>query len=159
MIEGVCFFCDPFPMSMVKRLLLSSARFPVPGLALLYGLYTLASLAHFAHNAEFISLYPGLPVWLDREMVYQAWLVVAALGALGLVLVGTGWSVSGALVIAAYGGLGLDGLLHYRLGPCTGHTWGANLTIFAEALSGSVLALAASVWAWRQLALRRALLA
>ncbi|WP_460565979.1 hypothetical protein [Hydrogenophaga aquatica] len=27
---------------------------------LLFGLYTLASLAHFTHNAEYIAFYPGL---------------------------------------------------------------------------------------------------
>jgi len=39
---------------------------------LLFALYTLASLTHFAHNAEYIAFYPGLPVWMTRESVYPA---------------------------------------------------------------------------------------
>lgn len=112
--------------------------------------YTLASLAHFVHNAEFIAFYPGMPAWITRETVYQAWLVVAGVGVLGLGLRYLGWPVLGALVIAAYGALGLDGLAHYSLGLCSEHTWLANLTIWAEALSGSALAIAAVVWAWAQ---------
>lgn len=52
---------------------------------LLIALYTLASLTHFAHNAEYIALYPGLPVWMTRESVYLAWLAVAAVGGLSLI--------------------------------------------------------------------------
>ena len=117
--------------------------------------YTLASLAHFVHNAEFIAFYPGMPAWITRETVYQAWLVVAGVGVLGLGLRYLGWPVLGALVIAAYGALGLDGLAHYSLGLCSEHTWLANLTIWAEALSGSALAIAAVVWAWAQRPARR----
>jgi hypothetical protein len=47
---------------------------------LLFALYTLASLTHFAHNAEYIAFYPGLPVWMTRESVYLAWLAVAGGG-------------------------------------------------------------------------------
>lgn len=117
--------------------------------------YTLASLAHFVHNAEFIAFYPGMPAWITRETVYQAWLVVAGVGVLGLGLRYLGWPVLGALVMAAYGALGLDGLAHYSLGLCSEHTWLANLTIWAEALSGSALAIAAVVWAWAQRPARR----
>jgi hypothetical protein len=51
---------------------------------LLIALYTLASLTHFSHNAEFIALYPGLPTWMTRESVYLAWLGVASVGLLAL---------------------------------------------------------------------------
>jgi hypothetical protein len=122
---------------------------------LLFLAYTLASLAHFVHNAEFIAFYPGMPVWITRETVYQAWLVVAGVGVLGLGLRYLGWPVLGALVIAAYGALGLDGLAHYTLGLCSEHTWLANLTIWAEALSGAALAVAAVVWARAQRAEQR----
>jgi hypothetical protein len=117
---------------------------------LLFLTYTLASLAHFVHNAEFIAFYPGMPAWITRETVYQAWLVVAGVGALGLGLRYLGWPSLGALVIAAYGALGLDGLAHYALGLCSEHTWLANLTIWLEVLTGLILAAAASVLAWRE---------
>lgn len=48
---------------------------------LLFVLYTLASLVHFSHNAEYIAFYPGLPAWMTRESVYLAWLAVASVGA------------------------------------------------------------------------------
>ena len=59
---------------------------------LLFALYTLASLTHFAHNAEYIAFYPGLPVWMTRESVYLAWLAVAAVGGLSLIASRLGWS-------------------------------------------------------------------
>jgi len=34
----------------------------------LAALYFIASLAHFAHNAEYIAFYPGVPTWLTAEM-------------------------------------------------------------------------------------------
>jgi len=40
------------------------------------------------------------------------------------------------LALGVYGALGLDGLLHYRLGLCSQHTLLANLTIWAEATTG-----------------------
>jgi hypothetical protein len=60
-------------------------------------------------------------------------------------------------VIAVYGALGLDGLAHYTLGLCSEHTWLANLTIWAEALSGSALAIVAVVWGRAMRAARREL--
>ena len=135
---------------VTKQTLSFSARLLPPGLWLLFGLYTLSSLAHFAHNAEFLAFYPGLPAWMSREGVYAAWLAVAGLGLLGLASLSRGWLCLGAMLIAAYGFLGLDGLLHYRLGLCAEHTWVANLTIFAEVLSGVALALSVVVWAGRR---------
>lgn len=135
---------------MIARFLSTAPR-PV---RLLFIAYTLASLAHFVHNAEFIAFYPGMPAWIGRETVYRAWLVVASVGILGVGLRLLGWPVLGALLIAAYGALGLDGLAHYSLGLCSEHTWVANLTIWAEALSGAALAVAAAVWAWGQRAER-----
>ncbi len=69
--------------------------------------------------------------------------LVGGVGVLGLGLRYLGWPVLGALVIAAYGALGLDGLAHYTLGLCSEHTWLANLTIWAEAISGAALAIVA----------------
>jgi len=51
------------------------------------------------------------------------------------------------LVLAAYGALGLDGLLHYTLELCSEHTGMMNLTIWTEALAGVALAVAACVGA------------
>jgi hypothetical protein len=42
--------------------------------------YFVASLAHFAHNAEFIALYPNMPSWLTREQVYLAWIGITGIG-------------------------------------------------------------------------------
>ena len=109
----------------------------------LMAVYTLASLAHFAHNAEYIAFYPNMPTWITRATVYQAWLAVAGVGITGAALVLVGWPVAGAIFIAAYGGLGLDGLTHYTLALCSAHTLTANLTIWAEAGFGMVLFLAA----------------
>ena len=112
---------------------------------LLLALYFIASLTHFAHNAEFIAIYPNLPVWMTRESVYKAWLVVCIPGVLGLALRSLGWLRSGALLLAVYGALGLAGLLHYTLALCGEHTLTTNLTIWFEVLSGATLA-AASLW-------------
>jgi hypothetical protein len=35
----------------------------------LLALYGLASLAHFAHNAEYLAAYPNLPAWLSRVQI------------------------------------------------------------------------------------------
>lgn len=131
---------------MTARLFSSAPRL----VWLLFPAYTLASLAHFVHNAEFIAFYPGMPAWISRETVYQAWLVVAAVGALGVGLRLLGRSLLSALMMAAYGALGLDGLAHYSLGLCAEHTWLANLTIWAEAVSGAALAAVAVMWALAQ---------
>lgn len=112
-------------------------------------LYTLASLAHFTHNAEFIALYPGLPGYMTRESVYLAWLGVAAVGGLAVLARALGWLRVAAALLMVYGLLGTDGLLHYTLALCSEHTWGTNLSIWAEVLSGITLACAAAVQGWR----------
>jgi hypothetical protein len=135
-------------------------KLPRP-LLLLALVYTVASLAHFVHNAEYIAFYPNLPGWITRESVYQAWLAVAAVGAGGLLLFTLGFPAAGSLVLGAYGALGLDGLLHYTLASCAEHTLAANVTIMAEASAGGVLAVSA-VWLaashlrtrWRAMATR-----
>ncbi|BDT72679.1 hypothetical protein os4_22220 [Comamonadaceae bacterium OS-4] len=111
----------------------------------LIALYTLASLTHFAHNAEYIAFYPGLPVWMTRESVYLAWLAVAGVGGLSLIASRLGWSRLAAVLLAAYGLLGVDGLLHYTLALCSEHTLVTNLTIWAEVLLGVTLACAAAL--------------
>lgn len=127
--------------------------FALPSLPLLLrvllALYFAASLAHFAHNAEFIAFYPGMPAWLDRETVYLAWCAVTGLGVAGLGATRLGFAAIGALLIAAYGAMGLDGLAHYTLALCSEHTLATNLTIAAEAATGLALCLAATVVALR----------
>jgi len=115
----------------------------------LFALYTLASLAHFIHNAEYIAFYPGLPVWMTRESVYLAWLGVASVGVLSLAAAWRDWPRIAAVILAAYGLLGTDGLLHYTLALCSEHTLATNLTIWAEVVSGVALAGAAAVRLFR----------
>ncbi|TAF71722.1 MAG: hypothetical protein EAZ54_13310 [Curvibacter sp.] len=114
-------------------------------MSLLFVLYTLASLTHFVHNAEYIAFYPGLPVWMTRESVYLAWLAVAAVGGLSLIASRLGWSRLAAVLLVAYGLLGVDGLLHYTLALCSEHTLVTNLTIWAEVLLGVTVACAAAL--------------
>jgi hypothetical protein len=112
---------------------------------LLFTLYTLASLTHFSHNAEYIAFYPGLPVWMTRESVYLAWLAIAGIGVLALAANWRGWSRIAAILLMVYGLLGTDGLLHYTLALCSEHTLATNATIWAEVVLGVTLACAAAV--------------
>ena len=117
----------------------------------LVALYFLASLTHFAHNAEFIAFYPNMPQSLTRETVYLAWLAVTGIGVAALIATRFGLPVLGAVLLAAYGAMGLDGLGHYTLALCSEHTLATNLTIWFEVAAGVVLLLASSVLAKRLL--------
>ena len=128
----------------------SPPLFPKP-LWLLLGLYFLASLAHFAHNAEFIAFYPNMPHWLTREKVYLAWLAVSSVGAAAVLLGRLGLPVLGTLLLAAYGALGLDGLGHYTLALCAEHTFATNFTIWFEVASGLALLFASSILVTRRI--------
>jgi hypothetical protein len=119
--------------------------------------YFIASLAHFAHNAEYIAFYPNMPAWLTREKVYLAWLVVTAVGVAGLIVMRLGFHAVGALLLSAYGALGLDGLAHYTLALCSEHTLATNLTIWSEASAGFLLMLASALWLGRRFLLVRAM--
>lgn len=107
--------------------------------------YFAASLAHFAHNAEFIAYYPGMPGWLTREHVYLFWLAITGVGVLGWSLLRR-WPRLAVLLLGVYGAFGLDGLAHYTLALCSEHTLLANLTIWAEAGTGLALLLCSAVW-------------
>lgn len=113
--------------------------------------YFLASLAHFAHNAEYIAFYPNMPAWLTRDKVYLAWLGVTALGITGLLVLRLGLHAIGAVLVSAYGALGLDGLAHYTLALCSEHTLLTNITIWSEAISGLLLMLASALWCGRRI--------
>jgi hypothetical protein len=117
----------------------------------LVAVYFVASLTHFAHNAEYIAFYPNMPAWLDREEVYLAWLAVSGVGVAALFTARAGWPVAAAVLLAVYGALGLDGLGHYTLALCSEHTLATNLTIWFEVVTGLAVLLAGAV-----LALRRA---
>jgi hypothetical protein len=120
-----------------------AVAWPLPGhLTALLATYFAASLLHFAHNAEFIAFYPNMPVWITRENVYLAWLAVTSVGVAGVVAARFGLGALGALLVGAYGALGLDGLAHYSLALCSEHTLAANLTIWFESGTGLLLAVA-----------------
>ncbi|MGJ7524729.1 hypothetical protein [Variovorax sp. GB1P17] len=116
----------------------------------LAAVYFVASLAHFAHNAEFIAFYPNMPAWLTRESVYLAWLAITSLGVAGLLVARLGLHALGVVLVGAYGALGLDGLAHYTLALCSEHTLATNITIWSEAVSGLVLMLASVLWLARR---------
>jgi hypothetical protein len=117
---------------------------------LLLAVYFVASLTHFAHNAEFIAIYPNMPASITRETVYWAWLAVSSLGVAGLIVSRLGLHAVGAMLIMVYGACGLDGLLHYTLALCTEHTLATNLTIWFEVLAGTALAIGAVHMGWRR---------
>ena len=106
---------------------------------LLVALYCAASLLHFAHNAEYIALYPNMPAWLGREGVYLAWLAVSAVGIAGGLMWTLRWRAAALVVLGMYGALGLDGLAHYTLALCSEHTLVTNLTIWFEVVAGLAL--------------------
>ena len=120
-------------------------------LLLLTAVYFAASLAHFSHNAQYIAFYPGMPAWLTPGTVWLCWLAVCAVGLLAFALTRLGQRALGLLALGVYGALGLDGLLHYRLGLCSEHTLMANLTIWAEATTGLMLVVVSAVLFARRL--------
>ena len=113
---------------------------PLPAhLWALVGLYCIASLVHFAHNAEYIAAYPHIPAWATAETIYVVWLAVTGVGAIGVALSRLGLRSAAALVLAVYGALGFDGLGHYALALCSEHSLGANLSIWFEVGAGAAL--------------------
>jgi hypothetical protein len=126
-------------------------------LLVLGAVYFAASLAHFGHNAEYISFYPGMPEWRTREKVYLAWLAVTSLGLAAVVLARLALPALALLFLAVYGAFGLDGLAHYTLALCSEHTLLANITIWSEAVTGMVLLLVSAVLFAHQLTPRPAL--
>jgi hypothetical protein len=116
----------------------------------LLALYAGASLLHFAHNAEYLAQYPHLPASWTRLDVYLAWCCVTAVGALGCVLYRAGFSRVGLILLAIYGGLGFDGLLHYTRAPITHHSAAMNFTIWVEVAAAAVfLCSLAGAATWR----------
>ena len=102
-------------------------------------LYAAATLLHFAHNAEYLAQYPHLPPSWSRADVYAAWGALMALGLTGYGLYGLGGRGVGLVILGVYATLGFGGLLHYTRAPMAHHSAMMNLTIWAEALAGSLL--------------------
>jgi hypothetical protein len=120
----------------------------------LFAIYSIASLLHFVHNAEFIAIYPNMPAWITRETVYLAWLGIGSLGLAGLLMWRFGLSALGIVLIGAYGALGIDGLAHYTLALCGEHTLATNFTIWFEVITGFALLLASGLWLGRWVSLQ-----
>ena len=115
----------------------------------LLALYAGASLLHFTHNAEYLAQYPNLPASWTRADVYLAWCCVTAVGLLGYVLYRGGFPRVGLTLLAIYGGLGFDGLLHYTRAPIAHHSAAMNFTIWVEVAAAAVFLLSvASVAKW-----------
>jgi hypothetical protein len=111
-------------------------------LASLLVLYTLASLLHFAHNAEYLAEYPNLPTWLTRVGIYVTWIAIASVGLVGYVLHRCGRERFGLALLAVYATLGLDGLLHYTRAPFSAHTTAMNFTILFEVVAATLTLIA-----------------
>src|ERR1700749_3790274 len=105
----------------------------------LLGLFMSASLLHFSHNAEYLSEYPNLPVWLSRVAVYNTWCVLTAVGGLGYALYRLEYRRVGIGILALYATTGFDGFLHYGRAPLSHHTVTMNLTIWTEAVAAALL--------------------
>jgi hypothetical protein len=115
----------------------------------LLALYAGASLLHFTHNAEYLAQYPNLPASWTRANVYLAWCCVTVVGLSGYVLYCTGFLSVGLSLLAIYGGLGFDGLLHYTRAPIAHHSAAMNFTIWLEVAAAAVfLTSVASVATW-----------
>jgi hypothetical protein len=105
----------------------------------LLGLFMSASLLHFSHNAEYLSEYPNLPIWLSRVAVYNTWCVLTGVGALGYALYRLEYRRVGIGILALYATTGFDGFLHYTRAPLSHHTATMNVTIWTEAIAAALL--------------------
>ena len=98
-----------------------------------------ASFLHHVHNAEHLSEYPNLPASLTRAGVYTAWTVEALFGLAGYVLLRTGRTQAGLVLIGAYALIGFGGLAHYLVAPVAAHSWAMNATIWLEVVTAALL--------------------
>lgn len=121
-----------------------SARIP-KHVCLLIAVYGVASLVHFAHNAEFLADYPNLPQWLTRAKVYLAWLAITSVGAVGIALLQRRWRIAGLVLIGIYAALGFAGLDHYWVASPAAHSFAMNATIGFEVAAAAVLLMAVIV--------------
>ena len=101
--------------------------------------YASASLFHHVHNATFLAAYPNMPPGLSMLGVYAAWGAVTAVGVIGYALVRMGYGGPGLLLLAVYGGCGLDGLAHYVVAEFSAHSLLMHLSILSEVVTGLLL--------------------
>jgi hypothetical protein len=111
--------------------------------------YCAASFLHFSHNASFLDSYPNMPAWLSPAGVYAAWLAVTAVGVAGYFLLRAGYRWSGLVLLATYGGLGLDSLTHYGLASMAAHSFAMNMTILLDAATALLVLAAVAMMAMR----------
>ncbi|HKA39914.1 MAG TPA: hypothetical protein VKD25_09095 [Burkholderiales bacterium] len=104
--------------------------------------YACASLLHFSHNAAFLQDYPDMPAWLTPARVMAVWAGQTAVGLTGYLVFRRGYRWAGLAMVAVYGVLGLDSLVHYGLAPVSAHTLAMNLTIWLEAAAAVVVLVA-----------------
>jgi hypothetical protein len=121
--------------SVINSATIDGRSKPLPWLLALYGL---ASLVHFAHNAEFLGGYPNLPAWLSRSQIYGAWCGITVVGLVGYALYRRGRAFSGLSLLVVYTLLGFDGLLHYQRAPFAAHSAAMNLTIWSEVAAATL---------------------
>ena len=105
----------------------------------MFALYAAATLLHFSHNAHYLADYPHLPPTWSPAEVYAAWGVLTGVGVLGMALYLSRASGIGRWLLGAYALLGYGGLLHYTRAPLMHHSAMMNLTIWAEAVAGTLL--------------------
>jgi hypothetical protein len=117
----------------------SATRRASEALPWLVALYAVASLLHFVHNAEHLTLYPNLPSSWSRADVYLAWCVVTTLGIVGYAFYLRGPRRTGLSVLAMYAILGFAGLLHYTRAPFAHHSSMMNITICTEVAAAAAL--------------------
>jgi len=101
--------------------------------------YGASSLLHFIHNAQFVRDYPNFPDTITALQVYGVWLLIAATGVAGYLLMRFGLRVPGLLVTAVYAGFGFNGLLNYKLAPMSAHSFAMNSTILTEVTLAALL--------------------
>jgi hypothetical protein len=124
---------------------MSATLTPLPRvLPALLLVYCVASLVHFAHNAEFLADYPNLPTWLTRAQVYLVWTGITLTGVVGYLLAHTRYPRAGLSILTVYAALGLDGVAHYSRAPFDAHTAMMNFTILFE-VAAAIAVLAAIV--------------
>ena len=127
-----------------------SDRDPVVGRSILLpmmGLYGVAGLMHFVHNAVYLHDYPNLPPWLTSTGICAAWCATTAVGVLGYWLYRRLSRRAGLLTIAFYAALGLGGLDHYAVAPIGAHSTVMNLTIVVEVVcAAALLAVVVHLW-------------
>jgi hypothetical protein len=123
----------------------ATSAFAARALPWLLFLYCGASVLHFVHNAEYLADYPNLPVRISRASIYFTWCAIFAIGLCGYLLFCRSHTLVGLILLTIYTALGFDGLLHYGRASMSAHTFGMNLTIWAEVVTAA-LALGTVLW-------------